>query len=110
LSVMTPTRAPLLVGQPPVRRLRGGAASRPPRPRGSVVDLRLVARDARRREVLVEQRLPHVTAVGEQLVDVVLQDGVALRDADAVALLAEGLTGDLELVGALRDVAGEDRL
>jgi hypothetical protein len=78
--------------------------------RGAVLDL-----DTRLAEGRVEDLLPFVVTVGEERVDVLLQHGVILRDAHAVALLREeagvvalGVGQNLQLVGALSRVADED--
>src|SRR5882757_537915 len=69
-------------------------------------------RDARRSEILLEGGLPCAVLLHlrDGVVDLGLQFGVALLQADAVLLLREGLADDLERAGALRRVAGEDHL
>src|SRR6476646_4091342 len=68
--------------------------------------------DTRRAEVLVERRLPRTVLLHfrDRVVDLGPQVGVALLQADAVALLGERLAHDLEGAGALGGVAGQDYL
>src|SRR5262245_3530601 len=68
--------------------------------------------NAGRPEVLVERRLPRPVLhhLRERVVDLGPQVGVALLQADAVALFGERLAHDLENAGALRGVAGQDHL
>src|SRR5262245_21576501 len=68
--------------------------------------------DARRAQVLVECGLPGAVLLHfrDRVVDLRLQLGVALLQADAVALLGERLADDLEGAGALRGVTREDHL
>src|SRR5258705_13852941 len=69
-------------------------------------------RDARGAEVLVERRLPGAVLLhlGDGVVDLGAQLGVALLQADAVALLGERLADDLEGARGLRGVTGQDHL
>src|SRR5690606_26972979 len=106
LSKMTPT-------EPPSRGRPGGAGhpTPPGTVRGSVaVDFRLVDLGAGVTEVAVEDRLPDVAAVLEEVVDVRAQRVITLREADAVALLGEGLTDHLDLARVERRVTDQDRL
>src|SRR6476659_4444580 len=68
--------------------------------------------DAGRAQVLVERRLPRAVLLHlrERVVDLGPQVGVALLQADAVALLGKRLAHDLESAGALRRVARQDYL
>src|SRR6478736_5948953 len=74
------------------------------------IDRGLRTLDPGRAEVLVEDGLPDVRPVGEHRVDELLHRGVVLGEADAVALLTEGLADDLERVRVLRGEADQDGL
>src|SRR4051812_37345988 len=68
--------------------------------------------DTRGAEVLVERRLPCAVLLhlGDRVVDLGLQLGVALLHADAIALLGERLADDLEHARTLGRVTGQDDL
>src|SRR6516164_3708265 len=68
--------------------------------------------DTRGPEVVVERRLPGAVLhhLRDRVVDLAPEVGVALLQADAVALLRERLAYDLEGAWALCGVAGQDHL